>query len=166
MGLAVGVLLSAALLLAVPGLAWSWTELLGTAGSNVVVGQVSPSTAPDPHWVFAVAPWVYPFLLLLALPRLVVIEERLFRRGVERSAWRRWVMPMAFGVSHALVGIPLAGVVSLAGAGVVFQRRYLATLRVHGRGLAVLDVAALHLAYNVVLIALVGTGLALVAVAG
>lgn len=126
-----------ALAINVPGMTWSWLNLLSTSGGNI---YLMPMTG---------TPWMaVPFfvVLLLALPVVVTIEERLFRggtRGWRDAAWRS----VLFGLCHAIVGVQIGACLAIIWCGLFYSWCYLrATLA---------EAMLQHLAYNVSLFAIV-----------
>lgn len=97
---------------------WSWLDVVAQEpgqGANIAL-------LPFEEWWLAI---VYLPLLLVLLPFLVELEERLFRAGTRtwlEAAWRSLI----FGSVHILVGVPIGiAVVSLGLAGMAFSAEYL-----------------------------------------
>jgi hypothetical protein len=154
-----GVITTAILLFHVPGLSFGWWTAIGGEG-NPVFGTARPSAVGP---LDAVLPVVFGLLLLLGLPLLVEGEEWIFRRGAERRGraanLRRAVL---FGLVHAVVGVPIAAALALSVGGVYLNWCYLRVWRTTGSPqLALLESTRAHLAYNLVIVALVLVALAL-----
>lgn len=143
----------ASLLLLVPGLSWGWWSAIGGVGNPVTGGTEEVAGTPL-EWLL---PLLFLLLLLPSVPLFAHREEEIFRRGAERWSWpRRIAMALAFGLAHALVGIPLAVALALAVGGAWFQACYLAEYRRTGdRELATLESARAHTAYNLTILAVV-----------
>ncbi len=155
----VAVIATAVILLQVPGLSFGWWTAIGGEG-NPVFGTARPSAVGP---LDAVIPIVFGVLLLLGLPLLVEGEEWVFRRGAEhRSRVANLGRAVLFGLVHAIVGVPIAAALALSIGGVYLTWRYLRVWRGTGsRQLALLESTRAHLAYNLVIVALVLTALAL-----
>ena len=149
----VAVVTTAVLLFQVPGLSFGWWTAIGGEG-NPVFGTARPS-AVGPLDVFI--PVVFGALLLLGLPLLVEGEEWVFRRGAEhRGTAANLRRSVLFGLVHAVVGVPLAAALALSVGGVYLTWRYLRVWRAtHSAQLALLESTRAHLAYNLVIVALV-----------
>ena len=153
------VITTAVLLFQVPGLSFGWWTAIGGEG-NPVFGTARPSAVGP---LDAVLPIVFGVLLLLGLPLLVEGEEWVFRRGAEhRSRGANLRRAVLFGLVHAVVGVPIAAALALAVGGVYLNWRYLVVWRATGSPrLALLESTRAHLAYNLVIVALVLTALVL-----
>ena len=149
----------ATLLFEVPGLWFGWWTAIGGAG-NPVFGAARPG-AVGPLEV--ALPIVFGILLLLGLPLLVEAEEWVFRRGAEhRSGFGNARRSVLFGLVHAAVGIPLAAALALSAGGAYLTWCYLRMWRATGSAEAALaESTRAHLAYNLVIVALVAMALAL-----
>lgn len=91
---------------------WGWWSAIGGAG-NVYFGQ---STLAG--WQWRVAGFVLPVMLVLLLPQLALIEEKILRAGTERmSAFERFCVQLGFGLIHTIAGVPLAAALALTVAG-------------------------------------------------
>jgi hypothetical protein len=154
-----GVIAAALLLFQVPGLSFGWWTAIGGEG-NPVFGTARPSAVGP---LEAVIPVVFGLLLLLGLPLLVEGEEWIFRRGAEhRSRAANLWRAVLFGLVHAVVGVPIAAALGLSVGGVYLTWRYLRMWQATGSPrLALLESTRAHLAYNLVIVALVLTALAL-----
>jgi hypothetical protein len=148
----------ALLLLQVPGLDFGWWTAIGGEG-NPVFGAARPG-AVGPLEV--VIPVVFGLLLLLGLPLLVEAEEWVFRRGAEhRSLPGNLRRAVLFGIVHAAVGIPLAAALALSVGGLYLTWCYLRMWRATGSAEAALaESTRAHLAYNLVIVAIVLLALA------
>jgi hypothetical protein len=155
----IGVIATAVLLLQVPGLSFGWWTAIGGEG-NPVFGTARPSAVGR---LDAVIPVVFGLLLLLGLPLLVEGEEWVFRRGAEhRSRAANLWRSLLFGLVHAVVGVPIAAALGLSLGGVYLTWRYLRVWRATASPrLALLESTRAHLAYNLVIVTLVLTALAL-----
>lgn len=147
----------ATLLMAVPGLSWGWWSAIGGVGNPVSGGTEEVAGTPL-EWLL---PLLFLALLLPSVPLFAHREEEIFRQGAERWSWpRRVAMALAFGLAHALIGIPIAVALALAVGGAWFQASYLAEFRRTGdREAATLESARAHTAYNltILLVVLVAT---------
>ena len=155
---AVGAVASALLAL-VPPLAIGWWSLLGGEG-NPAFGSssVTRGTAWE-RWL----PLVFVVLLIPALPLFAQREEEIFRLGAERRTRRQRAMrSLAFGLVHALVGIPVGVALALSVGGAYFTHRYLrAWHATHDREAAVMESTRVHVAYNAFIVVIVLTVIAL-----
>lgn len=151
------VVVVATALVQVPGLDAGWWTALGGEG-NPVVGTTDRTAGTPLAWL---VPAVFVALLVVALPLLVLREERIFRAGAERRSplanlWRGVV----FGLAHALVGIPVGVALALSIGGWYFTAVYLRAWRRTGSPAAALAASArAHLAYNLTVLALVAAAL-------
>lgn len=154
-----GVLALAVALLRVPGLDFGWWTAIGGQG-NPVVGSTR-RTAGTPLAV--VVPAVFLVLLVPGLPLLVEREERLFRWGSEhRSRLRRVVRGAVFGLVHAAVGIPIGAALALSVGGWYLTWAYMRGWRAGGCSAVagLLESTRSHLAYNLLILVVVGAALA------
>jgi hypothetical protein len=153
------VVTAAVLLFQVPGLSFGWWTAIGGEG-NPVFGTARPSAVGP---LDVVIPIVFGVLLLLGLPLLVEGEEWVFRRGAEhRGPAANLGRSVLFGLVHAVVGVPIAAALALSVGGVYLTWRYLRVWQATGSPrLALLESTRAHLAYNLVIVALVLTALAL-----
>jgi hypothetical protein len=157
---------AAFLLTQVPGLDFGWWTAIGGIGNPVTGGtERTAGTALD--WLL---PLAFLLLLLPALPVLAFREERIFRSGdEERTPWGRLRRGVLFGVTHALIGIPIGVCLALSIGGWYFSWRYLRGYRAAGAGAGgatatragLLESTRAHVAYNGVIIVLALTALAL-----
>lgn len=147
----------ASLLVAVPGLDWGWWTSIGGQG-NPVTGTTDRTVGTVWEWL---VPLVFLLLVLPSLPLFALAEERMFRRGAETWAWpkRIWKV-IAFGVVHAIIGIPIGVALALSVGGAYFMWVYLRQYRhTLDQRAAVTESAAAHTAYN---LAILGTVLVFV----
>lgn len=156
------VIAAASLLIQVPPLDWGWWSAFGGEGSPVF-GSSESTAGTLWEWI---VPLAFVALLVPALPLFAYAEERMFRRGAERwSGRRRLAKVLAFGLIHAVIGIPLGSAIALSIGGAYFMVVYLAAIR---RGEtadgATLESTRAHTMYNAVIVALVGIVLVLDAV--
>jgi hypothetical protein len=142
------VLVTASVLVLVPGLSWGWWSALGGVGSPVV--GVSDKTAGSPlEWI---VPTVFIVMLIPALPLFAESEERMFRQGAENwSNWHRARRAVEFGLVHSLIGIPIGVALALSIGGGYFTWAYL-------RG-GIAESTRSHLAYNLSVVVIVGLAL-------
>jgi hypothetical protein len=140
-------------LVQVPGLAWGWWSALGGEG-NPVFGSNTQTQGTPLEWLI---PIVFIVLLVPALPLFARREEQLFRRGAEHWSWtRRVLMALAFGLVHAIVGIPIGAALALSIGGAYFQLVYLRRYRqTASQDEAVLESTRAHTAYNGLIVILV-----------
>jgi ABC-type spermidine/putrescine transport system permease subunit II len=147
----------------VPGLSFGWYSAIGGEG-NPVFGASEHTTGTA---LEILVPVVFIALLLPALPLLVEREEQIFRVGSERRSTReRLERGLAFGLVHAIIGIPLAAALALSVGGWYLTWAYLRGYRDGGPAAALLESTRSHLAYNAVVIAAVVAALAVAAVGG
>jgi hypothetical protein len=141
----------------VPGLSFGWWTALGGEG-NPVFGSAPPQTVGR---FDSVIPIVFAVLLVLGLPLLVEGEEWVFRRGAEhRSRWGNLRWAVYFGLVHALVGIPIGAALALSAGGLYLTWAYLRMWRRTGsQEEALAESTRAHLAYNLVIVAVVGLAL-------
>jgi len=139
----------ATLLWEVPGLSWGWWTSIG-GGGNPVTGTTDRTTGTVWEWLI---PLVFLLLVMPALPLFALAEERMFRRGAEQwSTFRRVWKTLAFGIVHAVIGIPIAVALALSLGGAYFMSVYLRCFRTTGDPQeAVLESTAAHTAYNAVI---------------
>ncbi|MEO7555075.1 MAG: hypothetical protein ABIV94_00550 [Acidimicrobiales bacterium] len=144
---------AAVALASLPGLSWGWWTAIGGVG-NPVTGGTERTTGTVLEWL---VPLVFLVLLLPALPLFAEAEERMFRLGSERrSRWGRIAKSVQFGLTHALIGIPIGAALGLSLGGAYFTWAYLRRWRAtESQREAVLESTRAHLAYNVVVVALV-----------
>jgi hypothetical protein len=140
------VVAGAVLILPIPGMAWGWWTALGGEG-NPVFGSNDQTEGTPLEWLL---PIVFIVLLVPALPLFALREEQMFRRGAEHWSWiRRVLMALAFGLVHAIVGIPIGFALALSIGGGYFQLAYLRQFRRTGiQRDAVLESTRAHTAYN------------------
>ena len=149
----------AVVLLSVPGLDFGWWTKLGGTG-NPVVGVGRKSATPGA--LQTIVPAVFVTLLIIGLPLLVEGEEWVFRRGAQhRSRAANARRSVLFGLVHSLVGIPIGVALALSVGGFYFTWAYLRVWRRTGSEEAALaESTRSHLAYNLVIAAIVITALA------
>lgn len=159
------VVVTAALtLVQVPGLAWGWWSALGGVG-NPVFGSSDQTQGTPLEWLL---PLVFIVLLVPALPLFALREEQMFRRGAEHWSWlRRVLMALAFGLVHAIVGLPIGVALALSIGGAYFQIAYLRRFRQTGsQHEAVLESTRAHTTYNGLVVISVLVALAVFAAIG
>jgi hypothetical protein len=139
-------------LIQLPGLSFGWWSAIGGSG-NPVFGI---SDATSGTVLSTVLPLLFIVLLIASLPLLVEREERWFRLGSEnRSMLARVWWAVAFGLVHALVGIPIGFALALSIGGAWFMIAYLrAWNRTHSQPAALLESTRCHLAYDLTIVAL------------
>jgi hypothetical protein len=148
------VVLPAALaLIAVPGLDWGWWSALGGDG-NPVFAQ---NEGTERLGLSVVLVPLFVTLLLVSLPLLVEREERMFRLGAERrTTLANLRRSFAFGLVHAVVGIPLGAALALSLGGACLTEVYLRAWRTsRSRATALAESTRVHLAYDLLIVALV-----------
>ncbi len=152
------VVTAAYILLGVPGLDVGWWSAIGGVG-NPVTGGTTATTGTS---LEVVIPLVFVILLLPGLPLFAAAEERTFRLGAEAwSTARRLAMGVVFGLTHAIIGIPLGVALALALGGWWFTAVYLWGFRRGGRVVALREATLAHLAYNASILVLVVVSAAL-----
>jgi hypothetical protein len=147
------VVAAAVILVQVPGLSWGWWSALGGQG-NPVFGSNDQTNGTPLEWLL---PIVFIVLLVPALPLFALREEQMFRQGAEKWSWsRRLLMALAFGLVHAIVGIPVGVALALSIGGAYFQFAYLRRFRQTGAPReALLESTRAHTAYNGLIVILV-----------
>lgn len=156
----IAVLAVATALLEVPGLDFGWWTAIGGEGNPAVgVGRESAT----PGVLETLVPLVFVTLLLIGMPLLVEGEEWVFRRGAQhRSRAANARRAVLFGLVHALIGIPIGVAMALSVGGFYFTRAYLREWRTTGSEEAALaESTRCHLAYNLVIAAIVLYALAI-----
>jgi hypothetical protein len=140
-------------LASLPVLSWGWWTAIGGLG-NPVTGGTERTAGSPLEWL---VPLVFLVLLVPALPLFAEAEERVFRRGSEaRTRGGRILKGVEFGLAHAIVGIPIGAALGLSVGGWYFTWAYLRRFRATGSATeAMLESTRSHLAYNIVVIALV-----------
>jgi hypothetical protein len=152
------VVATAYVLLGVPGLDLGWWSALGGTGNPVTGGTTTTAGTP----LEVVVPLVFLVLLVPGLPLFAAAEERTFRLGAEDwSMPRRLGMGLAFGLAHAVIGIPLGVALALSVGGWWFTAVYLWGFRRGGRVVALREATLAHLAYNGSVLVLVAVSLGL-----
>jgi hypothetical protein len=151
-------------LFTLPVLSWGWWTALGGEG-NPVFGT-SKSTQGSPFEV--IVPLAFLLLLVPGLPLLVEREEQVFRSGAERRTWvQNTGRCVLFGLAHAVIGIPIGAALALSIGGGYLTVMYLRGLRATGTEAGALaESTRAHLAYDLVIVALVALALMLDLVLG
>ena len=173
------VAVTAAALVQVPGLDWGWGRFVGVT-SNAFLSPVAAAAGSASRGVVRLletgAALAFIGLLAYVMPLLVLAEERLFRRGLERGGARRWARAtVVFGLAHLLMGIPVGLALALSWGGLAFGLVYrhawrsapVVAVPSGARGAdpdakadaASVVAAAAHLAYNLTLLALLAVAL-------
>ncbi len=155
----IAVITTAVLLFQVPGLSFGWWTAIGGEG-NPAVGVGREGATPGP--LETIIPIVFVTLLLIGLPLLVEGEEWVFRRGAQdRSRAANTRRAVLFGLVHALIGVPIGVALALSVGGFYFTWAYLRAWRATGsEDAALAESTRAHLAYNLVIAALVIVALA------
>jgi hypothetical protein len=153
------VIAAAVALIQIPGLDWGWWSALGGEG-NPVFGTNDSTTGTIWAWLI---PAVFVMLLFPALPLFAYAEEMMFRRGAEQwSRSKRAGMVVLFGLTHALIGIPIGTALALSIGGGYFMLVYLRSYRrVPLASSATLESTRAHTVYNSVIVALVALAIVL-----
>lgn len=155
----IAVVVAAAIyLVQLPVLSFGWWTAIGGQG-NPAFG-VTDRTVGTPLEILV--PLVFIVLLTPALPLLVEREERFFRYGAE--GWpntKRAAKAIGFGLVHAVVGIPLGVALALAIPGAWLTATYLRGARAGGRLEGLRESTRAHLAYDLVIVAVVMAALLL-----
>jgi hypothetical protein len=140
-------------LASLPLLSWGWWTAIGGIG-NPVTGGTERTAGTALEWF---VPAVFIVLLLPALPLFAEAEERIFRLGSERrTAWGRVGKGVQFGLTHAIIGIPIGAALGLSFGGWYFTWAYMRRWRATGsRHEAMLESTRTHLAYNVVVVGVI-----------
>lgn len=113
---------SAALLMQLPGMSWSWWGALGGT-NNVMMGDTG---LPGALGVLIQAGILG--LVLSGIPLFAYMEEQIFRKGAEvRSPLTNLVFALIFGCVHFLAGVPMGAALALTLGGLLLTWRYLRT---------------------------------------
>lgn len=147
------VAITASVLVQVPGLSFGWWSALGGTASPVL-GTTSTTDGTVLSWLL---PLGFVALLVPALPLFAMREEQIFRQGAQNwSARRRVWMAVRFGITHALIGIPIGVALALSIGGAWFIRCYLVGFRAGGgdEAAGVLESTRAHTAYNACVVTL------------
>jgi hypothetical protein len=145
-------------LVQVPGLDFGWWTAIGGTG-NPVTGGTERTAGTVLDWLL---PLVFLLMLIPALPLLAAREERMFRLGDERrTVPQRLRRGVLFGITHALIGIPIGVCLALSIGGWYFSWRYVRGYRTGGQRAALLESTRSHLVYNGVIVTLALLALAL-----
>lgn len=152
----VAVVGTAALLYQIPLMRFGWWSAIGGQG-NPILGVTSPESNTQLPFL-DLLPVVFVFLLILGLPLLVEGEEHVFRRGAETRSWPyNLARAFLFGLSHAVIGVPLAAATALSLGGIYLTAVYLWAWReTRSTTGALAESTRAHLAYNVVIVGIVG----------
>lgn len=158
------VIVSASVLMAVPGLAWGWWSSIGGEG-NPVFGSSDATAGSALEWLI---PLAFMAMLLPALPLFAHAEENIFRSGAEHwTVTKRTLKTLQFGLVHAIIGIPIGAALALSIGGAYFMRVYLHEYAgTHSRRQATLESTAAHTAYNGVILIIVAIALVITAAGG
>ena len=148
---------TAAVLIQVPVLSFGWWSAIGGVG-NPVIGVSSQELGI----LDVIIPIFFLGLVVVALPLLVAREEWVFRRGAERRGTLVNVgRSVAFGLAHAVIGIPIGAGLALSIGGLYLTGCYLRGWReTRSQAGGLLESTRAHLAYNVTILLLVGAALA------
>jgi hypothetical protein len=151
------IVVTAVALIQLPVLSFGWWDAIGGVG-NPAVGL----TDQDLGILDVLIPAFFLGLLVVALPLLVAREEWVFRRGAEhRGAVQNVGRSVAFGLAHAVIGIPLGAALALSIGGLYLTWCYLRGWRAtRSQAGALLESTRAHLAYNVTILGLVAVALA------
>ena len=120
---------SAALLL-VPGLDWGWGRLIDSDANVFLlpVVEAGSGSAGAGAWrqVLEIGlALVFVAALAYTMPLFALVEERVFRMGLEQGGVRRWFKAtVGFGLVHLIMGIPIAVALALSWGGLVFAVIY------------------------------------------
>lgn len=131
---------------------WSWLSLVGGSGS-LATGNIASSSPSQGLTLFLMSLFCFGAFAFL-LPVLAHVEERWFRRGAEgRGVLKNVAWAASFGLSHALIGVPLAFALALGLLGLVCTNRYLSGhFRGQSRASAMRSAVSFHLTYNVTVV--------------
>lgn len=144
-------------------LSW-WAFVQAPPSGGLVGGAVTAGGDPSEGSVMGLAIAIAVVLALVAfMPLIVTAEERMFRRGGHRrTSWRNAAASMAFGFMHMLVGVPIWAALALSLFGGLLQRTYgLEYARTASPHRALLASSQLHLAYNLIIVSVLGLAVAL-----
>lgn len=151
------VLAVAIALVQLPLLSFGWWTAIGGTG-NPVVGSTERTQGTP---LATILPALFLVVLVPALPLLVEREERMFRLGSEhRSVVSRARWALLFGCVHAIVGIPIGAALALSVGGAYLTWAYLRGWRRGGQEAGLLESSRSHLAYNLLIVALIAVALA------
>ncbi|HEX7165442.1 MAG TPA: hypothetical protein VF230_00545 [Acidimicrobiales bacterium] len=151
------VLVTAALLVQVPGLDFGWWSAIGGEG-NAAFGSTERTRGTPLELLI---PLVFVLLLLPALPLFARREEEIFRLGAEDwSMAKRVLKAIVFGLVHVIVGIPIGVALALSIGGAWFTLAYMHGYRRGGRAEALMESTRSHTAYNGTIVVLLLLALA------
>lgn len=106
----------------IPGLKYGWTTFLFHKGGNVVMKSVDEGF-DSPHLIIRLLTFLFFIILVVALPFLARLEEKIFRAGY--SEWGSIIkQSIKFGLIHCLVGVPIAAGIALSIPGLFFGYHY------------------------------------------
>lgn len=150
--------------------AWAstgWWQLLGGTG-NAMFATSEASNSSQAPFALRVIPLLIPFALLVIIPSIARLEERMFRRGMQRlPRWKQLRRQLVFGLIHMIPGVPLSVALGLAVTGLMYLRVYSRALHDSGsQGIAVLEATRAHTAANITLVLIVIVGIATQALQG
>lgn len=148
------------LLSPIPWANTGWWQLLGGTGNVMFATSEASASATAPIALRAI-PILIPFALLVIIPSIARLEERMFRRGMQRlPRWKQLRRQLLFGLVHMIPGVPLSVALGLAVTGVMYLRIYTNALNDSGsQGIAVLEATRAHTAANITLVLIVIAGL-------
>lgn len=151
---------AAILLYKIKWLQFSWLSLFHLGFTNVILSPVTGGASSPWGNVFVC---VFLICFLLVIPRIAHAEEVSFRRGADR--WGE-IIPasMHFGLSHCIVGVPIAFGLALSITGFFYACKYRSVfLKLYGHGNSfeysadegVMVSTTYHAAYNTLVISII-----------
>lgn len=143
-------------------LKFSWLNLLGGKGTNLIISPVSSAGSGHPGIITILASFIFYVALCICLPYLAKAEEEMFREG-KISTSQRIKSSIVFGFIHMIVGVPLFVAIILCVLGWIFSERYINSfmknLNTHSEKtaneVAIFDATSLHAKYNFLVLTIV-----------
>jgi len=131
LALVVAVMLTAAVLLTLPGMDVGIGSLLDFDANAVftpleqAVQLAGPAPVVGPDWVLAGLATVFLGALALVIPWLAFIEEEVFRGGLEQAdGLGQLRSALRFGLVHLVMLVPVGATLAISVAGLAYGRRY------------------------------------------
>lgn len=142
-------------------LKFSWLNLLGGKGTNLIASPVSSLGNQHPGIISLLASFIFYLALCICLPYLAKAEEEMFREG-KISILQRIKSSVIFGFVHMIVGVPVFVALILCILGWIFSERYVNSLIKNANlnstkvanEIAIFDATSLHAKYNFLILTL------------
>lgn len=144
-------------------LKFSWLNLLGGKGTNLITSTIIPSDGiiNIPIFLLIIITSLIYAALVLCLPYLAKVEEEIFRSG-KITIKQRLISSIKFGLLHLVVGVPIFASLILCVIGWIFSIRYIKSYNSNlsdsdfsyydADRRAVIDCTSLHSKYNFITI--------------